>query len=714
MAESRVPSRDRRPRVLALDAGGTLTDAFVVDSAGRFVVGKAQTTPADESEGFMSSVRDALRYWQLEPEQALPTIVSCVYSGTAMLNRLLQRKGQSLGVIVTAGFEDYLVLERGLQTYLGYSYADRLHVVTHVHNRPLVPRERVFGVRGRIDIFGEEQIPLYEEEVRVAVASLLAMGVDAICVSLLFSFAGPDHERRVRELAEEVMAEARAAVPLFLASELYPVEGDFARLNTLLVEAYAAEPSRGQMQGVQRRVAGLGSPAQLRVMASHGGTISANAPELARTLVSGPIGGVVGARFLARELGFSNVACSDIGGTSFDIALVTDGEFSIRTQVELARFVLKLPSVQIDSVGSGTGSFVRLTPRTRRIEIGPDSAGYRIGVANRASGLTTPTITDCDLILGYLNPAYFLGGDIQLDVQAALDAVGEQIAAPLGLDVHVAAEGVVSLFADGLRNELNSRILGKGYAPESFRLLSYGGGGPVHVAGYTEGLAFEDILVPSWAAGFSAFGCACADYEYRSDRSVRAAIGRGDHGDFARRVNTAWLELGERVVSEFVKSGARPQDVELRHVLRVQYQGQLNDIEVALPFASIESSADVGEIVERFESAYATAYSRSARSPELGYLVTRAIVSGRVAIEKPALPVEPLVGASPATAAHRGTRRVYAEGAWTDAEIYAMERVEAGNVIHGPAVIESPSTTFVIPAGRETRLDEHRIFHLSS
>lgn len=708
---SEAPATGRHPRVLSLDAGGTLTDAFLVDRDGRFVVGKAQTTPEDESIGFMRSVRDGLRYWDTRPEEAFPSVVSCVYSGTAMLNRLLSRTGQRLGVLVTAGFEDALLLERGLQTYLGYSYSDRLHVVTHRHNEPLVPRERVFGVRGRIDIFGEEQIPVYAEEARAAVRALLAMEVDAICVSLLFSFANPAHERRVAEVAREAMAEAGREAPLFLASELYPVEGDFARLNTLLVEAYAAEPSRGQMQRVQGAIAELGSPAELRVMASHGGTISADALELARTLVSGPIGGVVGARHLARELGFGNVVCSDIGGTSFDLALITDGEFSIRTQVDLARFVLKLPSVQIDSVGSGTGSFVRLTPRTRRVEIGPDSAGYRIGVANRASGLETPTITDCDLVLGWLNPDYFLGGDIQLDVEHALASIHAQLAGPLGLDPYEAAEGVVTLFQDNLRNELNSRILGKGYAPESFRLLSYGGGGPVHVAGYTQGLRFDDILVPSWAAGFSAFGCACAEYEYRADKSIRAdVLGPG----FAADVNDAWAELEQRVRAEFAKSGVAAGDVQLRHVLRVQYQGQLNDLEIVLPFERVGGEADAREVIERFESAYATMYSRSARSPELGYQATRAIVTGVVEIEKPVLPVEPLGSAEPPAAARRGTRRVYVDGGWTDATILAMERLEPGNAIRGFAVVESPSTTFVIPTGREARLDEHRIFHLSN
>jgi N-methylhydantoinase A/acetone carboxylase beta subunit len=303
-----------RPRILAIDAGGTMTDTILVNERGEFVVGKAQSTPEDESIGFINSLRDALQYWNMTLEEGVPQLVSGIYSGTAMLNRLLERKGQKLGILVTAGFEDYLRMERGLQTYLGYSYSDRLHLVTHVHNKPLVPRKRIFGIRGRIDLFGEEQIPLYENEIREAVKRLVEERVDAICVNFLHSYVNPSHEQRAKQIALEVMEELGISIPMFLSSELYPVSQDFARLNTVLVEAYAAEPSRGQFQRITNKLRELGAGFELRVMASHGGTISTEAKELARTLVSGPIGGVVGAQYLANQLGFSNVVCSDIGG----------------------------------------------------------------------------------------------------------------------------------------------------------------------------------------------------------------------------------------------------------------------------------------------------------------------------------------------------------------------------------------------------------------
>src|SRR5919201_669126 len=365
----------------------------------------------------MASTRDALEYWELESEAALPQVVSGIYSGTAMLNRLLERKGRRVGLIVTAGTEDALRIERGIQTYLGYPYSDRLHVATHHHNEPLVPRERIRGVRGRIDLFGDEAIPLYEEEARRAVSELAALDVESIVVNLLYSYRNSEHEDRIKEIAAEVAP----GLPVFCSSELYPVRRDFPRLNSTLIEAYAPEPSREQLIRVRDATRTAGARFDLRIMAAHGGTISIDARELGRTLISGPIGGVIGARYLADRLDTHdrNIVCTDIGGTSFDIALITDGEFAIRQNPDVGRFMLNLPLVQVDSIGAGTGSFVRVDPNSGRPELGPDSAGAKIGVSWAEGDLDTPTVTDLNLVLGRVNPDYFLGGDIKLDSERA-------------------------------------------------------------------------------------------------------------------------------------------------------------------------------------------------------------------------------------------------------------------------------------------------------
>ncbi len=698
----------RTPRVIAYDAGGTMTDSFLVDRTGAFVVGKAQTTPDDESRGLLASTDDALAQWGTTAELAFPSIVSGVFSGTAMLNRLLERKGLAVGCIVSAGLEDYLRLERGLQTWLGMTYADRLHVTTHYHNEPLVPRSRMKGVRGRIDLFGNEVIALFEDEVRAAAHELLDDGVEGIVVCLLQSFVNPAHEQRVGEIVAEVQAQRGSAVPVFLSSRLYPLRGDFPRLNSTLIEAYAAEPSRHQLGKLERAVAAAGAGFDLRVMAAHGGTISIDSHELARTLVSGPIGGVVGARYLADELGLERAVCSDIGGTSFDLALVNEGELTIRQTPDIGRFLLNLPMVEIESIGAGTGSFVRIDPTSNRPEIGPDSAGARIGTAWPDGGIETVTVTDLNLVLGRLNSEYFLGGAVTLDMERARAAVQRQIADPLGLGIEEAAGGIVDLFEEQLRYAALARVLGKGYSAVDYTLFCYGGGGPLHVGGYTRGAGYADVLVPTWAAGFSAFGCACADFSYRFDQTYSIAVRPDNHHEVEERLRSAWGVLAERGVEAFTRTGTAPEQVALKRLVRMQYAGQLNDLEVP---AAEDRPDDVGALIDRFEELYAKIYASGASSPELGYAITSVAVVASAPVEKPVLPDEPLTGA---VGAPKTTRPVW----WTETgvavptPVYEQDDVRAGQAIAGPAIVESPSTTLAVPPGRMAELDRHRIFHL--
>jgi N-methylhydantoinase A/oxoprolinase/acetone carboxylase beta subunit len=493
---------------------------------------------------------------------------------------------------------------------------------------------------------------------------------------------------------------------------------DLPRLNSTVIEAYAAEPSRATLKAVREVTKRDGAAFELRVMAAHGGTVSIEAQELARTLVSGPIGGVVGGQALARRMGIGNVLCTDIGGTSFDIALITDGGFEITQTPDVARFVLNMPLVRIDSIGAGTGSFVRVNPNSNRPELGPDSAGSRIGVAWPQGGLDTISVTDLNLVLGRLNPDYFLGGEVQLDLERARDAVGRQLARPLGLGVEAAAAGVIELFEQTLKNEAVGQILGKGYSPADYTLLCYGGGGPLHVAGYTESVGYAEVLVPAWAAGFSAFGCACADFDYRFDQTIdlplMPAFGEAERAAIGAMITAAWGGLQERAAQEFAKSGIERERIRFTHAVRMQYAGQLNDIEFVSPHPSLDRAETVDELIAAFEDAYAKMYASSARSPEFGYLVTHAIVHGTVDVEKPALPEIPEQEGRPPLKDRRAVHWGRASaGSFVDTDIFQLEEIAAGNSIEGPAIVEHSATTFAVPPGRSARLDGHHIFHLS-
>ena len=562
-----------------------------------------------------------------------------------MLNRLLSRTGPQIGAIVTAGQEDYLRIERGIQTYLGYSYSDRLHVATHFHNPPIVPRELMKGVRGRIDVMGDEVLPLREDDVREAANELLDAGVEGICISLLFCYRNAEHEIRVGEILEEAKAErgVDGEVPVFVSSELYPLRRDLPRLNSTLIEAYAAEPSRGHAaegprrdQGGGRRVRAAGDGLARRHDLDRGegaGDDARLGPDRRRRRRPGA----------GRALDLPNVLCTDIGGTSFDIALITDGRFEITPTPDIARFVLNMPLVKIDSIGAGTGSFVRVNPNSNRPELGPDSAGSRIGVCWPEGGLDTVSVTDLNVVLGRVNPDYFLGGDIKLDPERARAEVKRQVADPLGPRGRGRRRRRDRAVRADAQNEAVGRILGKGYSPADYALLCYGGGGPLHVAGYTEGVAYRDVLVPAWAAGFSAYGCACADFEYRYDQTIDMPIlpdrrrdGEGRHRVHDHRRLAGARGAGRGGVRE-VRDRARARS-SFTHAVRMQYYGQLNDIEIVSPHMEMEEGEHVDALIADFEDAYAKVYARSARSPELGYLVTQAIVHGSVEVEKPALP----------------------------------------------------------------------------
>ena len=710
------PMSTRKAQILAIDAGGTMTDTFIIDDSGDFVVGKAQSTPEDESVGLLNSARDALTYWGTEVEKEFPKLLAGVYSGTAMLNRLVSRNGRRVGLIVNKGMEDFHRMGRAIQAYLGYSYSDRLHLNTHRYDPPLVPRECTKGITERVDLFGSVVIPLYEHEVEPAILELLEQDVEAIVISLLHSYKYPVHERKIRDIAKEVLQKQGKDIPIFASVDYYPVRKESHRTNTTIIEAYAADPSRETLSKIDEMLREHGTTFDLRVMASHGGTISTRANELARTLVSGPIGGVVGAKYLGEHLGIRNIACSDIGGTSFDMALITQGDLSINTSPDMARLVLSLPLVAMDTVGAGAGSYVRIDPNFNSLALGPDSAGSKVGVCYPEGGVQTVTVSDCHVVLGLINPDNFLGGEVKLHRDLAYNAVKKQIAEPLGLSVEDAAYGVIDLLESQLRNYLESMILGKGYSPTQYVCFSYGGGGPLHTAGYTRGLGFEDVLVPAWAAGFSAFGCGAADFEYRYDKTLDINVDPIAEDDSKLKAGMelqgAWDELKEKVAVEFEKNKFNRNEVDYRLYFRMQYQGQLNDLEIEAPIQSFKSVSDWESLVEAFEDNYTRVYAKAAKSPELGYSITGAIIRGIVDVAKPRIPKETLLGETPPVDAFLGKRDVYWKGEWMKADIWEMEKLNPGNRIGAFSILESPATTFVIPPGFETYLDEHRIFHL--
>lgn len=703
-----------RPRasILGIDAGGTMTDTIAVDERGNFTIGKALTTPQDEAVGFFESVSDALSYWGSTPEAVLPQLDTAIYAGTTMLNTLLRRRGRRLGLITTAGTEDDILMGRGIQAWISYSYSDRLHSVTHKHPERLLSRRSVFGVTERIDVFGNEIIPLYEHEVEEAARRLIGKDVEAIVIHFLYSYLNPGHEERAEEIVRRLLDEAGESgqIDVFRGSAVRPVIRENSRLNCALLEAYAAAPSRTHLFKIEDALKGREFNYDMQTVLAYGGLCNIRYPRLHETFISGPVGGCMAGIYVANLLDEPNVIVTDLGGTSFDIAAIAEGYVPVKAEPTIAGFTLNLPTLDMESIGAGAGSYIRLDPVTRKIQIGPDGAGASPGPVCFNRGNDVLTMTDCNVILGYLNPDYFLGGNVDIDVDAAFKAVKEQMADPLGVDPYDAAEAAVKMLSLSAHDAIR-RVAGlRGLDTALHVLFAYGGAGPVHVFDYTRGLRFKGVVTFKFAAAFSALGTTVGDYMHRYSKTVFLFLAPGAADDakmaLAGAVNDAWASLEEEAYGEMAREGHPREDVSIDHLTMMRYAGQLNDLEVVSPYSRLDSPADVDGLVTAWEALYERINSRVSKYEQAGYQVFELGVIAHTAKTKPELQRYALQGETPAADAQKGERKTYFDGEWHTASIWDMEKLHAGNVVLGPAIVEHPMTTLVVPPDGRVRLDE--------
>jgi acetone carboxylase, beta subunit len=706
--------------IFASDAGGTMTDLFIVDEEGNFSVGKAATTPHDESLGFWESLADAFKQWDIDlderSQEILPNSQAAIYAGTTMLNVLLTGRGRRIGVITPKGFEDPTVWNIGTQGWIGFSFADTMHVVTHRFPPSLVERKLIKGVTERIDMHGEVVVPLYEHEVETAVRELLAKEVEAIAICLIYSYLNPVHERAVEEIARKVMAEVGVEVPLYSSYDVVPIMREAHRLNGTILQAYAADPVRSQLHMIEDRIQqnGYGNP--LQTVTSFGGLVNIRYPRLVETAVSGPIGGMLGAKYLADVLGIENVVGTDLGGTSFDIGIIKGGVLPVKRESWLAQRLMNVPSISLDSVGAGAGQFVTMDPLRNRIEIGPDSAGSDPGPVCYDRGNEIPTVMDCNLILGVLNPDNYLGGKLTLNTEKARKNFTEQIADPLGISPEDAAEAVLKMLNIRARDFLTTNLKAGGFAPNDFYVLGYGGAGPMHLAGYTEGLDFKGVLTVPFAAGFSSFGCATLDYNHHYQRSTVLSLAprASDEEKLAlgKELNAIWEELTEQALSEMAAEGIAKEDITLQPTAFVRYGGQLDDLEVRLRSERASTPEDIDNLIDDFEEVYERVYTAIAKNADAGYQILEVGLISQSPTVKPQIKKYQLSSPKPEADTIKETRQVYFGGRWWDTTVYDMDLLKPGNRVSGPAIIEATNTTYVIPPDRETHLDEHAIWWL--
>lgn len=702
------------PIVIGIDAGGTMTDTILVDKDGHFKIGKSATTPANEAEGFLTSAHDASDAWGISLDDLFGHVDVVLYSGTGMLNTLLSRTGKKLGLITTKGLEDMILMGRGLQAWADYSYADRLHAVTHRHPVPLVPRRRTHGVTERVDQFGDVILPLYEHEARDAARRLIADQVDGICIMTIFSHINPVHEERIVAICREEVEAAGADIRVYASHQVRPVIREQSRLNSTLIEAYATSRGREQLQGIQNVAKKYGFRYGVQTLLSFGGLTSINHPRLHETMISGPIGGILGAAYVGKLIGNDSLICSDMGGTSFDMGVITRGQTRIENEPLMDRFKLNVPTLQLDTIGAGAGMILKVDPLTKKISLGPESAGADPGPICFSKGGTEPTIADCDAILGRLNPYYFLGGKVILDVDKARQAFKEKCADVLGVGVEEAAEGMIEMIEADANNALRRVISGQGIHPSEFTLLSYGGSGPLHLAGCARGIGFKDIISFQFAAAFSAFGCTTADYMRRHSVSTQLDIAAHASDDemiaAGKRISDTWEDLRCAAMDEMIADGHPRDKVRTTPFLMMRYTGQLEDVEVMAPLSDLQSADDMRQVIDAFEDVYAKVNHLVSRYGEAGYSITELGVIATADKVKPVLIRRPL-GTSDPSSAKKGERDAYLGGRWHRANLYEMDDLQPGHEVKGPAIIEHPATTMVVHPGDHVSVDEWTLLH---
>ncbi|WP_168588382.1 hydantoinase/oxoprolinase family protein [Saccharopolyspora sp. ASAGF58] len=671
----------------AADVGGTFIDFVAVDSAtGRVSFDKQPASSGKLVEEFMAGLSN----------MGLPGItISQLFHGTTVaINAVVQERGARVGLVTTAGFRDVLELGRGARPEVyNYRYAPPA---------PLVPRHLRLEVTERILPTGEVLMPLAIDEVDAIAATLKESDVEAVAVCLLHAYANPAHEQALVEALRASLPGVAVTASHEIASEWH----EFERTSSTVMNAYVQPLFGRYVKELTARLAEDGYRAPLGIMQSNGGVLSAErAAELPlRTLMSGPAGGVVASRELAREHGIEHAICADVGGTTFDVALVVDGDLVERTETKLGGRPVLGATVDITSVGAGGGSIAWVDDRGA-LKVGPRSAGAVPGPVCFGKGGVEPTVTDAQVLLRLLDPDQFLGGRMKLDRSAAEEAVQERVAAPLGLELMAAALGIVRIAETNMANAVRAVTVGRGLDPRDFALISYGGGGGLFAAPVADELGVTHVVVPVAAASFSAWGILSSDYTEDATRTRIMPLSPAN----SATIEQVLRELAEDVTSGLSGYGFSGDLLQVQYGADVRFVGQHHTVTVPVESTWLgEPDALTGGVERAFRALHDRMYGPRTQYSVLEIVTLRA--RGTVTVAKPKLP---LLEAR-AEAAPLGTRDVYFASGVAQTQLYDRLQIANGQRIPGPALVLEWGTTTLVPAGWSATHDESGNLHLTS
>jgi len=667
-------------RLIGVDTGGTFTDVVVVAGEGSIGVGKALSTPGQVDEGVFDGLTRAAADLGMSRQDLLTTSDVLAHGTTVGLNALLTGTGARVGLITTRGFESTMAIAKGNKLH-GLDAAQARTPVRWRKPDPLVRRADIKGVGGRVDSLGSVLEPLDEDEVRSAIRDLAASGVESLAVCLLWSPVNAAHEARVADLAAEVAPQLRVAVSHQVASRI----GEYERMATTVIDAYVAPLVSSYLERLQTRLREAGFRGAFFVMRMGGGVQPA---EVARrhpihTLRSGPAGGVAASQRLAERQGYGNVIATDIGGTSFDVGLVIGGDPVYARQPSIGRLPIATRAVDIESIGTGGGSIAWIDPTLGALRVGPQTASSRPGPACYGRGGELPTLTDAAVVLGYVDR---LGDTLTLDRDQAWRAIERVIAQPLGLDVTAAAEGIVQVSCAQMRDLIRRCTTQRGHDPSEFALIAYGGAGPQFAGRFAADLGVRGVVIPALAAGLSAFGALASDLRVRIDADLRP-VPLDAAGTV---VDDLCRELEPQVRAQLAGAG-HDERIQVIRTVAVRYYRQIHrmDLTVDGPFDPVQLA---GRFRDQYESVVGTGSAPPGTPAEVVAVGVEALLPANFA--------DPQARAAGTSSPARHKRAIF-DGKQEQCPVYAWESLGAGQVVTGPAFVETRTTTAVIYPGQQ-------------
>ena len=695
-------SEGQKKYIIGMDTGGTFTDCVVLDiESEETLIAKAPTTPHDFSVGVMNAIQESAKLMNIPMRNLLDQCLMLKHGTTVGTNAIITRRGAKVGLITTKGFEDTTLIGRAIQRVDGLTDEEVKRMLLITKPDPLVPKPRLKGVFERIDFKGNIVVPLNIEDAKEQVRVLVEdEKVEAIGVSLLFSWVNPVHEQKIKDLIRQMYPDH----DLFLtfSHELVPLRREYGRANVVILNCYIGKVMESYLGSLDKKLRQEGFKGRLLVMQANGGLLSREKVPPVRTISSGPAGGVIASQYIASQLGHPNVISTDMGGTSFDVSLIREGRWSYEREPIISRWRVMLPMMKVDSIGAGGGTIARVDPVQRRLSVGPESAGAAPGPVCYDAGGTEPTVCDADLILGFLNPDYFLGGRMKLNKAKAEKAIKEKIADPLKMDVVEAAAGIITITNSHMADLIRVFTMRSGLSPEEFVLYAFGGTGSMHASFFAGELGIKKVYCFPTSAVFSAFGIAGADMIRTSSISLGLRMPVS-----APILDSRIKEFEDALAQDMREEGFRRQDLEVRHTFNMRWARQVLYHSVPLPVREYKSDEDVAWLTEQWAQDFEKIYGKGVAYARAGMELVSMDIDAVGKVVKPVLKSFPEDGSDP-SGALKGSRKVFFPEITKDyiqTAVYEYGKLKPNNVVKGPAIVESHTTTIVIPPEKLARLD---------